>query len=371
MEAVGRLAGGIAHDFNNLLTVIRGDCELALAEVHGNDPVRFSLSQIRKASARASELTRRLMLFGRQKPMAPVRLDLNTLVADMLQMLDRLIGEDIAATIETEPGLMPVYADKAGIEQVIMNLVLNARDAMPDGGMLTIRAENADGQPRPGEFVRLSVSDTGIGIDRGALPYIFDPFYTGKEIGKGTGLGLSTAYGIVEQHGGWIAVESEPGKGSTFSVYLEAGERAVDGEAEAAAAYAGSVGAGAAVETLYAGARILLVEDEEVVSSFVARTLEKNGYEVVSAPGAEEALKLFEREKGEFNLVFTDVVLPDMSGIQLVERLHEIRPGLPVLVTSGYTDRKSQWPVIQERGYRFLEKPYDLPDLLNAVREAM
>ena len=226
MGAVGRLAGGIAHDFNNLLTVIRGDCELALADVRGDDPARFSLNQIRKASVRASELTRKLMLFGRQMPIAPVRLDLNAVVADMLQMLARVIGEDITVTVEPVSGLMPVLADKAGVEQVIMNLVLNARDAMPDGGTLTIRIENANGQPRPGTFVRLSVSDTGCGIEREAIPYLFDPFYTGKEIGKGTGLGLSTAYGIVEQHGGWITVESEPGKGSTFSVYLEAGERA-------------------------------------------------------------------------------------------------------------------------------------------------
>ena len=369
MEAVGRLAGGIAHDFNNLLTVIQGDCELALKELRGDDHVRFSLGQIRKASVRASELTRKLMLFSRQKPMAPVRLDLNAVVNEMLQMLGRVIGEDITAVTQPAQDLMPVYADRAGVEQVVMNLVLNARDAMPEGGTLTIRTENAEDPQRPGSFVRLSVTDTGHGIAPEVMPYLFDPFYTGKEIGKGTGLGLSTAYGIVEQHGGWITVDSEPGKGSTFSVYLEAGAPARTRAADDGKEFVGRVGQGVARPPAPSVGRILLVEDEEIVSSFVARTLRMNGYDVMNAPGAEEALKIFEREKGEFNLVFTDVVLPDMSGIQLVERLHEIKPGLPVLVTSGYTNKKSQWPVIQERGYRFLEKPYDLPDMLNAVRD--
>jgi two-component system cell cycle sensor histidine kinase/response regulator CckA len=379
MEAIGTLAGGIAHDFNNLLTVIKGDCALALTDIDEDDTAHLHLKQIQRAAGRAADLTRKLLLFSRQKSMSPVYLGLNKSVDDMFKMLKRLIGEDITINIDAGPALMSIFADPISVEQVIMNLAVNARDAMQGGGRLTIKTRNVVldeehcmtiPKARPGRFVCLSVTDSGIGMDSETVQHIFDPFYSARDGGKGTGLGLSVVYGIVEQHGGYITVQSEPGKGSTFSIYFEGFD--VRPDDEIMWSFPADRALGKTPDAPHGkGERILLIEDEEGVSALVERTLTNNGYAVFPAFDSEEAMEIFEREGGNFHLVFSDVVLPGESGIQLVERLLEKKPGLPVLISSGYTDQKSQWPAIREKGYQFLEKPYELPDLLRAIRTAL
>jgi len=371
MEAIGRLAGGVAHDFNNLLTPITGYSQLLLSRLEDHNPLRKDIEEIKKAAERAASLTRQLLAFSRKQVLQPEVLDLNAVVADMEKLLRRLIGEDIELVTALEPGLESVKADPGQIEQVIMNLAVNARDAMPEGGRLIIKTENVTldeehckviPEARPGKFVCLSVTDTGVGMDKETLQHIFEPFFTTKEGGKGTGLGLSVVYGIVKQHEGWIDVSSVPGRGATFKVYLPVfyGER----EAEQQEAISWR-------ELQGSGKRILLVEDEAGVRKFATGVLGENGYEVFEAASAKEAMDIFEREKGRFHLVFSDVVLPDKNGLQLVDQLLSRKPGLRILLSSGYTEEKSQWSVIRERGFRFLQKPYALPDLLQAVKEAI
>jgi len=371
MEAIGTLAGGVAHDFNNLLTVIKGESTLAMMSAEETDPVAQHLKNIAMASERAADLTRKLLLFSRQQPLAPVPLSLNRLLDDMLKMLRRLIGENISVVKELDPGLWTVKADPGSMEQVIMNLAVNASNAMPEGGRLKIGTgnvimseEDLHGRPaaRPGEYVCLTVSDTGVGMDGETLQHIFDPFFSTKEARRGTGLGLSVVYGIAEQHGGWVDVRSEPGKGSEFRFYLQAVPEAPIAQSPAQPPLSKPEGN---------GERVLLVEDEDGVVKFVTRFLTKRGYKVFAATSAGDAERLFEEEKGGFDLVMSDVVLPDRSGIQLVDGLLEKKPGLPVLFCSGYTDHKSQWPLIRDRGFRFLEKPYSLPDLLRAIQESL
>jgi CheY-like chemotaxis protein len=289
-----------------------------------------------------------------------------------MKMLKRLIGEDITVQTDLDPNLWTNMADPGNMEQVIMNLIVNAKDAMPEGGTIRIKAENLNIDKdyceiniyaRPGKFTCLSVEDTGVGMDKEIIQHIFDPFFTTKGIGKGTGIGLSVVYGIVKQHEGWINVYSEPGRGSVFKVYLPASFVESNGEAKEEVI---------SIQDCHGkGERILLVEDDDGIREFAKRVLFESGYVGFEAANAEEALNIFGKEKGDFHLVFSDVVLPEKSGLQLVEQLLCRKPELKVLLTSGYTDQKSQWPVICEKGYRFIQKPYGLTDLLRVVREVI
>jgi signal transduction histidine kinase/ActR/RegA family two-component response regulator len=371
MEAIGTLAGGVAHDFNNLLTTIQGYTDLALMKVKETDPLYKNLEYIRRASMRAAGLTRQLLLFSRKQPMELTPLNINWTVEDLLKMLNRVIGEDITIHNDIEPKLWTVQADAGNIEQVIMNLVINAKDAMPEGGKLTIKTENVIidedhckdiPEARPGRYVCLSVMDTGVGMNKEVIEHIFEPFFTTKEIGRGTGLGLSIVYGIVKQHQGWTNVYSEPGQGSTFKIYLPALSAKTEDESERKTPIQ---------EFRGKGERILLVEDEEDTRNFVTKVLGESGYIVFGAANVKEAIDIFEKEEGNFHLVFSDVVLPDKTGLQLVDQLLSRKSELMVLLGSGYTDGKSQWLGIQEKGFRFLQKPYTLPELLRAIREAI
>ena len=371
MEAIGILAGGVAHDFNNLLTAIRGNAELAMMEMDDKETMYKDLKQIILAANRAASLTRQLLLFSRKQPMQFTSLNLNKSVENLLKMLKRLIGEDLIIQTELEPDPWNVQADPGNIEQVILNLAINARDAMPEGGKLTIKTENTIlndeyckfiSEARPGKFVRISVEDTGIGIDKQTIQHIFEPFFTTKDTGKGTGLGLSVVYGIVKQHEGWINVYSEPGQGSTFKFYLPAICENSKDETKKKIPLNKLKGK---------GERILLVEDENGVRKFAARALRESGYVVFEAENVQEALKIFNHEKGNFQLIFSDVVLPDVSGLVLVDQLLSQNPKLNILMSSGYADEKSQWPIIQKRGFRFIHKPYAMVGLLEAIKDCV
>ncbi|GMR05026.1 MAG: PAS domain-containing hybrid sensor histidine kinase/response regulator [Thermodesulfobacteriota bacterium] len=371
MEAIGRLAGGIAHDFNNILTTIRGNAELGLELVSKKDPVYPGLSEIIRSVAHASKLTRQLLLFSRGHPLELLPIDINSAVENLLTMLKRLIGEDIEVVVKTGTGLWTVMADEGNIEQVVLNLAVNARDSMPAGGTLTITTENVvlneeAARKIPGavagKSVCLSVKDTGSGMKKEILNRIFDPFFTTKA--AGTGLGLSVVYGIVRQHGGWIDVKSAPGAGTEFRVYLPAitGEEKKEAEKIESPPPGGVSGK---------GERILLIEDDEGVRTVARETLAEKGYKVFDVGSAGEALDLFEKEGGRFDLIFSDVVLPDINGIKLVEKLLEKKPGLSVLLTSGYVDDKAHWNVIKEKGFGLLQKPYSLTELLETVKKVL
>ncbi|HED00829.1 MAG TPA: PAS domain S-box protein [Proteobacteria bacterium] len=378
MEAIGTLAGGVAHDFNNALTGIQGYTELAMTKTDEADPLYRYLIQIQRSSMRAASLARQLLLFSRKQPMEFVPLNISRVVEGLLKMLHRLIGEDIEIVTDLAPDLWTVRADVGNIEQVIMNLVVNARDAMPHGGKLTIQTKNVIvdkecctgmtcAMPWPevrlGQYACLSVADTGTGIDKAVLERIFDPFFTTKRPGEGTGLGLSTTYGIVGQHGGCIAVHSEPGQGSIFYIYLPAVPlEPIGEETEHTISLSNMQGK---------GERILLVEDEKEVRELGVTILSRNGYIVFEAANAREALDIFERENGNFHMVLSDVVLPDQDALGLVDRLLARKPGLPVLLSSGYMDDKSQWPLIRQRGFHFIQKPYAVASLLQAVKKVL
>ena len=371
MEAVGNLAGGVAHDFNNLLTAITGYAELALDGIDKNDPAHSDINQIRKAAAQAAALTSQLLAFSRQTPLVPKVISVNEVVTNLDKMMRRLIGENITLTADLEPDLDRIKADATQIQQVVMNLIINGRDAMPEGGTLVIETRNvalddeaceAITDSVPGEYVRLSVRDTGTGIDPEVADRIFEPFFTTKELGKGTGLGLSVVYGVVSQHGGWINIDTELGEGTQFTVYLPATSDALTQLEE---------GDGPAVATAGHGERILVVEDEEAVRDFALRALRESGYTVFAASDAEEAMAVFGSAEGKVDLVFSDVVLPTRSGLELVEEMQGQKPDVRVLLASGYTDTKSQWEAIRDRGFGFLQKPYGIRDLLRTIRETM
>lgn len=371
LEAVGTLAGGIAHDFNNLLTAIRGSVDMIMHNTPSEDPIAQDLREIQIATERAADLIRQLLLFSRSQPMEFSVLSINQVIENMLKLLHRLIGEDIAVSTSLDPKLWCIRGDQTTLEQVIMNLTINARDAMPNGGKLLIKTENvvidetycqSVPEARPGKFIRFSIADTGLGMDRETVQRIFEPFFTTKGPGKGSGLGLSVVYGIVQQHGGWINVYSEPNQGTTFKIYLPAVEEKPTKKQKKQVS----------IQSLHGkNERILFVEDEKNVREFVSKALSHCGYELFIAEDAKQAMEIFQKEKGKFDLVFTDVVLPDSNGIQLVDQLVRERPKLRVLLSSGYTDHKSQWPVIQERGYAFLQKPYTLTELLSALRSTL
>jgi PAS domain S-box-containing protein len=369
MEAIGTLAGGIAHDFNNLLTAINGCIDLSLIKIDKDNPIYRELKEVHTATSRAADLTRQLLIFSRKHPTQPIPIDLNKAIENLLKMIKRLIGEDIVIVTNLESKLWTIKTDRSAIEQVIMNLTVNARDAMPEGGNLTIKTENifldasyCIGLPdaRPGQFIRLTISDTGLGMDKEILHRIFDPFYSTKVPGKGTGLGLSMVYGIVKHHDGWINVYSEPGQGSEFKIYLPAiFDKAIE-----------KIVKPISLDSIKGnGERILIVEDESCVREFTQRALHKNGYVVFSASNVSDAIKLFRKEKGDFQLIFTDVVLPDGSGLELINNLHIKNSKLKILLTSGYTDSKSQWSIINKKGYHFIQKPYALTDLLKALKK--
>jgi two-component system cell cycle sensor histidine kinase/response regulator CckA len=367
MEAIGLLAGAIAHDLSNQLTPVIGYSSLLLSWLADDDPARERIEVIHKAGEQASALIQQILAFSRKQLPRPKVLDLNDVITDLGEMLERLIGEGTELDKALEDGYRYVKADPAQIGQVVINLVLNALDAMPTGGRLTIKTElvhvNGDQCRHPdahaGDFVCLSVVDTGVGMSEQTVQRIFEPFYTTKK--TGSGLGLSTVYTIVKQYDGWIDVDSEPGEGSTFQVYLPA---CSDPEYE-------TIDVVRPAEFQGNGERILLVEDDGAVRDAVAEMLRAGGYSVVDVGTAEAALKVFEWEEGDFQLVFSDVVLPNKDGLELVDELLGKKPGLSIVLSSGYTDNRSQWPAIRERGYHFLQKPYGVTELLPVVREAL
>jgi PAS domain S-box-containing protein len=370
MEAIGRLAGGVAHDFNNMLTAILGYAQLAIEKLDSENPIHGYIKEIGQAGERAASLTRQLLAFSRKQILQPQVLNLNTLVTNLEKMIRRLVGEDIELIIILNPEIGCVRADPAQLEQVIMNLVVNARDAMPGGGKIAIEtlnvyldekyAESHVGV-KPGDYVMLAVSDTGVGMNREVLSHIFEPFFTTKEMGKGTGLGLSTVYGIVKQSGGNIWVYSEPGKGASFKIYLPM----VGEVAEPVKKDEGGVKDIRGTET------VLIVEDDDQVREIARWSLNYYGYNVIVANRPEEALDISSEFKGFIHITVTDVVMPGMSGQELVAKLRIQRPEMRVLYMSGYTDNTIVHYGILERGVPFIQKPFSPENFVGKVREVL
>lgn len=371
MEAIGRLAGGIAHDFNNLLTAIVGYGELATRSVRPEDPVSRNLGEIGKAAQRAAALTRQLLAFSRKQVLQPRVLDLSEQVRDIEEMLRRVMGEDVDLITVLEPNLPRVKVDPNQIQQVILNLVVNARDAMPQGGTLTIETssrglDRLNGDDRRstngGPQVVLAISDTGVGMDAETRERIFEPFFTTKELGKGTGLGLSTVYGIIKQSNGNISVQSEPSKGATFTIYLPAVREAL-GEGENILVRSGTTHKGH--ET------ILVVEDQETVLRLVQEILEQQGYSVLHASRPSEAIAICEAYEGHIDLMITDLIMPQMTGRQLAERAALLRPGMRVLYMSGYSDNMMVSQGALGPGAAFIQKPFQMWTLMYKIREVL
>jgi two-component system cell cycle sensor histidine kinase/response regulator CckA len=370
MEAIGQLTGGIAHDFNNMLMVIIGYSELVLQRLKADDPLRSDIEQVKLAGDRASLLTRQLLAFSRKQVLQPKVLDINAVLTNMDRMLQRLIGEDIALVAEPAPRLWRAYADPGQIEQVIMNLAVNARDAMPQGGKLTIETANVQlddayvrqhAGSKPGPHVMLAVNDTGCGMDSETQARIFEPFFTTKEPGKGTGLGMSTVYGIVKQSGGYIWVYSEVGRGTTFKIYLPRVEGVVE-----------TVEPGVSPARSVRGSEtILLVEDDNAVRKLIHSTLHVYGYTVLEAHHSKHAIQVCERHAGPIHLMVTDVVMPEMSGRELAERLKPSHPDMKVLFMSGYTDKGIVHHGELVPGTAFLQKPFTPNALARKVREVL
>jgi len=371
MEAIGRLAGGVAHDFNNQLSVIMNASELIKGTFDKNDPRNEHFNMIVSAADQAASLTKQLLAFSRKQIVEPVVLDLNQVAANLQKMLRRLIGEDIDLQIALEQESVYTKVDRVQIEQVIFNLAVNARDAMPEGGTLKIETaktflDEEYARSRfsiaPGFYVVLSVSDTGMGMDRETLSHVFEPFFTTKEIGKGTGLGLATVYGIIKQSGGDISVYSEPSTGTTFRIYLplimptgqsRAGNReAVD-------------------ETMKGSETLMVVEDNEQVRRMIVAILKNHGYQILDCPSAEPALEEFGRNQGSIDAVITDVVMPGMGVKEFINRVLEIKPETKVLYISGYPDEIISHHNILEPGTNFLQKPFSTRSLLKKVRELL
>jgi PAS domain S-box-containing protein len=370
MEAVGLLAGGVAHDFNNLLTVILGSADLLLDRIGRDRPERDEVEEIRKAALWAADLTRQLLAFSRRQLLAPQVLDLNEIVANMDKILRRVIGADIDLRTVPNPHLGAVLADPGQFEQVVMNLALNARDAMPSGGKLTIETANVEldeayarerPAAKPGHYAMLAVSDTGIGMDAETRARIFEPFFTTKPIGKGTGLGLATVYGIVKQSDGYIWVYSEPGCGTTFKIYLP----------QVAAAAAPAVRSSVPPVSVHGSETVLLVEDEAMVRNLVQKVLTANGYTVLVAANGRDAERVAAAHEGHIHLLMTDVVLPGLNGRQIAQLLIAARPGIRVLYLSGYTNNAIVHHGVLEPDFAFLQKPFAPAVLGRKVREVL
>ncbi|HST61439.1 MAG TPA: PAS domain S-box protein, partial [Longimicrobium sp.] len=366
MEAVGRLAGGVAHDFNNLLTAIRGNAELLLADIPPDSPSREDVEEIRRAADRAAALTRQLLAFSRRQVLQPRLLDLNQSVAEMQRMLRRLLGEDVELATRLDPDLRRVRADPAQVEQVILNLVVNGRDAMPEGGVVMVCTSNMElGEELrrkyayvvPGQYVLLEVGDTGMGMDPATLEMAFEPFFTTKPTGKGTGLGLSMVYGIVKQSGGYVWIDSEPGRGTRVRVYLPVARGDVDEEEAVAVLPVRPRGRGT----------VLLVEDEETVRRIAERVLSRGGYDVLTAAEGAEAMALSRQHSGVIQVLVTDLVMPRMNGSDLARRLMAERPGIRVLFISGYDRDAARTAGPLEPGTDFIEKPFSPEVLLERV----
>jgi two-component system cell cycle sensor histidine kinase/response regulator CckA len=370
MDAVGRLAGGVAHDFNNLLTVINGYCELLLDNLVAGTPGHGLASEIAKAGGRAAALTRQLLAFGRKEVVALRTVDVNAVLTGMQELLKRMLGEDVDVAIRLGSGVLPVKADAAQLEQVILNLVVNALDAMPEGGRFTLSTAEVGisetgalplAEAHAGVYILLEVSDTGVGMTEAVRSRLFEPFFTTKAVGKGTGLGLATVYGIVKQFGGHIEVHTAPGQGTTFRVFLPRSTTPVDGVGPAARP----------VPARGAGEVVLLAEDEPLVRNLVARCLRIAGYEVLEAPTSPEAALLCERHEGPIHLLLTDVVMPQLNGPALARRAQERRTDLKVLFMSGHTDDAILRRGIRDQGVPFLQKPFTPDALARKVREVL
>jgi signal transduction histidine kinase len=374
LDAIGGLAAGVAHDFNNVLAVIIGHADLLLYELAASDANRESVEEIRGAAARAADLTRQLLAFSRQQILQPQKTELSRVVAGMSKMLRRLIGEDVTLAIVAPPELGPVLVDPGQMEQVVLNLAVNARDAMPLGGALTIETADVEVDEarasehagvKPGLYVTLSVTDTGTGMDAATQARIFEPFFTTKEPGRGTGLGLATVFGIVQQSGGTISTMSVPGRGTTFRIYLP---RVADGAGlEPALAPARS----RSQTSLRGHETLLLVEDDDAVRAMLRTVLRKYGYRVLEAASGPEALALCETVSGAIDLVLTDVVMPQMSGRQFAQLFEDRRPGVSVLYMSGYTDGAIVQHGVLEPEIAFIQKPVSPNVLVQKIRDLL
>ncbi len=371
MEAVGRLAGGIAHDFNNILGAIEGYATLTLNSLKEEDPMKPDIEEIRKAVARAAALTRQLLVFSRKNALQKKVCSPAAIIENLQSMVKRIIGEDIKLELELQPALPAMKADASQIEQLLVNLLVNARDAMPGGGRIKLRAQakilerHQIKSPVPaesgGEFIVISVKDEGQGMSPETLEHIFEPFFTTKEKGKGTGLGLATVYGVAKQHNGWLEVASSPGRGSEFVVYLPA---CGDAEKPAAAACA-------AAPAPATPASVLIIEDDDALRSLADKALREAGHAAETARSAAEGLALFRARRGKFDIVFSDLVLGDRKIIELVDEFTKVNPGANFIFTSGYLDDKTNLDLIASRGYRFIPKPYALDALLKTIQEAL
>jgi signal transduction histidine kinase/CheY-like chemotaxis protein len=370
MDAIGQLAGGVAHDFNNLLSVIMSYTSMTIAALQENDPLRDDLQEVYKAGVRAAALTKRLLTFSRQQVLDPKVLDVGEVTHGMQMMLHRLIGAHMQLEINVSHGLFPVLADASHLEQVLVNLVVNARDAMPRGGKLTVEVTNIHlaGEytsthlgVADGDYVMLAVSDTGVGMDREMQTHLFEPFFTTKEKGKGIGLGLSTVYGIVKQSGGHIWVYSELGEGTTFKVYLP----------KCSGDFQKKTTEPAVVTKLTGSESVLLAEDDDQVRTVVRGILRRHGYQVVETRNAAEAILACREPASEFQLLLTDVIMPDMSGMMLISRLLAIRPNMKVICMSGYTGEAAVRHGIVESGIAFVQKPLTPETLLVKVRQVL
>jgi two-component system, cell cycle sensor histidine kinase and response regulator CckA len=369
MEAIGRLAGGVAHDFNNLLSVIMGYAQVLASELDPSVPSRSFVEEIQSAGLRAAQLTKQLLAFGRKQVLVPRLVDLNEIISDMARMLERIIGEDIDLRLVPAPELGLASLDPHQVEQIVMNLVVNARDAMPSGGKLTIETQNVTLDEEfatrhlgvaPGPFVMIAVTDTGAGLDADTRARIFEPFFTTKRGGQGTGLGLSTVFGIVQQSGGTIWVYSEVGRGTTFKIYFPVS----DGHAEA-------LRTSPMPDVMRGSETVLLVEDEPLVRTLVKKILTRLGYDVLEAASGAEALEIHKATGKRVDLLLTDVVMPNMSGVELAAALRERLPGLRVLMMSGYTDNAMQHHGARTEELPLLDKPIDVHSLGKRVREAL